>query len=165
MLFKTKQNKTTFAHSHDLPLIIRRARLLTTHISANPRWPRLLFSPTKQSSHKRGTFRPEKWNEESLIQCPTPFPCRQTPPGIEKQFMLTFPANSPNSWWLQLRFDARAFLNFSESNFVIALFSFTVRGKLTILFPPHQSRNKLIWCLCNENLNFRGLKALLEKLW
>lgn len=103
VLFKKK--KKSFAHSLNLLLIIHRARLLTTHISANPRWPRLLHPQSSQTTDEALTFRPEKWSKESLILCPTLFPCNPEPPGTEKLLLLTFPTNCLNSPWLKLRLD------------------------------------------------------------
>lgn len=113
VLFKiTTTIKTTFARSHDQLLIIHKARLLTTHISANPPWLRLLFHT--QSSQPQARHFQTREVEPRVTD--TVVPPSLLSPRAFWNWEAAY-ANCP--YW----FDTNVFLNSSRSNFIIALVS------------------------------------------
>lgn len=124
------KRKKSSAHSQNLLLIIRWARLLTTHVSANPRRPRLLFNPKSSQATRDALSDQRSGTKIHGFPRPTHWPCCPEPLRIK------FPPSCTNSWWPKLTWDSIAFLVYFKSNFLITLYSsFCVKGWQTILFP------------------------------
>ena len=129
------KRKKSSAHSQNLLLVIRWARLLTTHVSANPRRPRLLFHPRSSQATRDALSDQRSGTKIHRFPRPTPWPCCPEPPETEP-LRINFPPSCTNSWWPKLRWDSSAFLVYFKSNFLITLSSsFCVKDWQTILFP------------------------------